>query len=425
MRLSFRCITTILVVIALGAGTLGCGNAKLAAKLGGYGIEGIKKASERRAEQAAEETARRADEKRLRVIEANLQTGKQHLSVQEYSTAEDAFSTALDSLASENSDEYQVASAEELDAYRAELYLLRGRARASYGNFWDARNDYQTSTRYGDLPEAYIGQAEVSRVLMDQASTRRALQQAYHSAERGYTRALLHFPDDPSLLHGYGDATVQYFLRSNEKWSRKTAFNNAARRLTKAIQIDPQLAAAHRSRALAYIELGSVYRAVRDAERAIELEPRNPESYYVRGFVESRRQKGRPGAAEYAYQALKLDPGNPKYLQAAERWKQPHIGGADILAGIIVTGAILSTPVGQKVMSCAIQHGVSQIVENPAGAALLAEAFGAVMEDRRYSLKNAVIGERMNDLASSLREDGQVEEAALIESSAFGLCLFN
>jgi hypothetical protein len=145
----------------------------------------------------------------------------------------------------------------------------------------------------------------------------------------------------------------------------------------------------------------------------------------VRGFVESRRQKGRPGAAEYAYQALKLDPGNPKYLQAAERWKQPHIGGADILAGIIVTGAILSTPVGQKVMSCAIQHGVSQIVENPAGAALLAEAFGAVMEDRRYSLKNAVIGERMNDLASSLREDGQVEEAALIESSAFGLCLFN
>ena len=59
----------------------------------------------------------------------------------------------------------------------------------------------------------------------------------------------------------------------------------AAQEFTKAIELDPDYAAAYYNRGFAYGKLGQYQRGIEDFDKAIQLDPDYAENYYSRGLA--------------------------------------------------------------------------------------------------------------------------------------------
>jgi tetratricopeptide (TPR) repeat protein len=86
--------------------------------------------------------------------------------------------------------------------------------------------------------------------------------------------------------------------------------------LDRAIDLDPQYAAAYHNRGIAYKKLGEYRRAIADYDRAIELNPQYTDAYYSRGLAHKEIGNRQQAIADFE-RHLQL-PDTPEWHKQAE-----------------------------------------------------------------------------------------------------------
>ena len=77
---------------------------------------------------------------------------------------------------------------------------------------------------------------------------------------------------------------VGYYNRA-DAWLKKDDYNKAIADYNKAIEIDPNYAAAYNNRAIIWRKKGEYNKAIADHNKAVELNPNYAEAYHNRGFA--------------------------------------------------------------------------------------------------------------------------------------------
>ena len=150
------------------------------------------------------------------------------------------------------------------------------------------------------------------------------LEQAFHA----YTKTYVDFGRDPppDERFSYPDppsstAEVNDPVASNSESSRDARFyynrgnvylnldelDKAIADLTKAIELDPQLALAYRRRGTAFTAQVELDKAIADYSKAIELDPEDASTYITRGGVYLQQHEWDKAIADYNM-AIELDP---------------------------------------------------------------------------------------------------------------------
>ena len=87
-------------------------------------------------------------------------------------------------------------------------------------------------------------------------------------------------------------------------------FRDAERAFQRALQVDPELADAHRWLAIAYYDIGLMHEAVRHLQRVAELDPRDPRPHRVMAVIHMDHG-GNALAVEDFQESLRRDPDQP------------------------------------------------------------------------------------------------------------------
>ena len=96
--------------------------------------------------------------------------------------------------------------------------------------------------------------------------------------------------------------------------------NQAIEDFNRAIELNPQAAAAYNNRGLAYYNLGNYEQAIKDCDMALQINPEEAEAYYNRGLVHADLDNYTEAIEDY-YKAIELnrkyaDGLNPKLAEA-------------------------------------------------------------------------------------------------------------
>lgn len=232
------------------------------------------------------------------------------------------------------------------------LLAARGWSRANTNKLIESFKDFSRASKIDPKAlEPHIGLAE-----LDKARGR------HDSAIREYTKAINIDPTDPKLYYARGVTRYYHRLAERERrypaWYIKShlgkgdrAFEGAVSDLTKAIELKSDYGEAYAARAPAHVAFNHTGPGNKfsDSDRAIELMPDNPETYFVKAVVYSKVLDGLKTAIPAARKALAMDPGNPKYIRTIEmlnkmdsRKDDRHLTGSDILLGILLLGIVTS-----------------------------------------------------------------------------------
>ncbi len=103
----------------------------------------------------------------------------------------------------------------------------------------------------------------------------------------------------------------------------------------------------------------------------------------------------------------------------------------DYLAESLFEETIIARPEGSVVLSrgftkllgCAVEGTAGSLSEDPVKGAVLAEAVGSMVQNRKFSLTAVAEQASVNLLTAHLRETGGADAAALLESAAFLSCM--
>jgi tetratricopeptide (TPR) repeat protein len=104
----------------------------------------------------------------------------------------------------------------------------------------------------------------------------------------------------------YSSEVEEYLNAGNEK-NKAGDYAGAIKDCNKAIELDPKYAAAYNNRGLYKEESGDFKDAIKDLDRAIELDPELSPAYYNRGNAKSGSDD-RKGAVEDFNRAIELNP---------------------------------------------------------------------------------------------------------------------
>jgi len=96
------------------------------------------------------------------------------------------------------------------------------------------------------------------------------------------------------------------------------------------------------------------------------------------------------------------------------------------LAAYIISDGFEEWGVFQRqVISCAVQYGINDIVNNSTNAVLLSEAVASVIEKRRYSIKNVSQSIATEYVIQELKNNGHTQLANNLQSGSFIYCLLS
>ncbi|KAF1786690.1 hypothetical protein JG687_00007410 [Phytophthora cactorum] len=111
---------------------------------------------------------------------------------------------------------------------------------------------------------------------------------------------------------------AEAFKADGNKLLADKQFSNAVEMYTRAIELDPENAVYYSNRSAAYLAMGDARgKALKDAEKCIELKPDWWKGYSRKGAAEHALQRFDAARATYN-EGLKLDPDNASLLQASE-----------------------------------------------------------------------------------------------------------
>lgn len=110
------------------------------------------------------------------------------------------------------------------------------------------------------------------------------------------TRLETEFPDSPEVLALMGDI-----------WMRDGDLDYALELYDRAVEIDDEWSDGFTARANCLAEMGQIEEAWADVERAIDLDPDNPEAHFVRGILLDIDRRFKKAEEEYRL-AHELDP---------------------------------------------------------------------------------------------------------------------
>ena len=161
---------------------------------------------------------------------------------------------------------------------------MRGLAKTELKLYFTAIKDYNKAIEIDPkCAEAYLRRGDVN-----------GLFKQYHAAIKDYDKAIELDPKyayayvrrgDAKVELGHGKGMVRYQVREglsvDEIESKR--FLAAIKDYDKAIELDPKNVNAYLDRAEAKVALDQYSAAIKDFDKAIELEPKNVSAYYRRG----------------------------------------------------------------------------------------------------------------------------------------------
>ena len=113
-------------------------------------------------------------------------------------------------------------------------------------------------------------------------------------------------------------------LNSGKSHIKARRYNDAINKLTKAIELDPQLAEAYRQRGIAYRRIKKPGSAIVDCTKAIELQPKWAEAYRNRGNAYKDKKDYGKAIADFS-KAIELNPdGAETYYNRGRTYHLQH-----------------------------------------------------------------------------------------------------
>ena len=258
-----------------------------------------------------------------------LRAGDDEAAVQSFTAALQALPSQRDLIRDGLLREGQSLS-EEHGRALARLYARRGWAHLHDDHIGNAIRDLLQAREHYDLPYVHVALGEAYRMQMDDQGNREALLSAREGAEQAYESAIEHYPYDARLHYALASALFSYCTDRRAPTrgcgGQGGTLDEARQHLFDAVRLDREYVEAYMLQALVFLELGNnQISPTTAAERAVELQPENPEAHYVLGLVASRSEYTRNEAVQHAQRALELDPGNERYAHAAEQWARPKV----------------------------------------------------------------------------------------------------
>jgi tetratricopeptide (TPR) repeat protein len=101
--------------------------------------------------------------------------------------------------------------------------------------------------------------------------------------------------------------TAEEYLRSGNASFDQGNLTQAIVDLTKAVEINPQLAQAYNNRGFAYTTQGNFPQAVSDFTKVIEINPMGTEAYFSRGYVYDKQSNFTQAINDFT-KAIEIDP---------------------------------------------------------------------------------------------------------------------
>jgi len=119
------------------------------------------------------------------------------------------------------------------------------------------------------------------------------------------------------ILTGCGPAkgTAEWHAEQAYKLAEQGHYDEAIEECNKAIELDPNLAAAYNNRAWAYNEKGQYDLAIADCNKAIELDPSLFEAYWNRAWAYTLQGKNAKAIADFEKFITLTD--NPQWIEMA------------------------------------------------------------------------------------------------------------
>lgn len=114
-----------------------------------------------------------------------------------------------------------------------------------------------------------------------------------------------------------GQSEAESLVGRGDTLHEQGMLDEAIELYTRAIQLDPNLAAAYNNRGLAYDEKGDLGRAIADLDRAIQLDPNAAPTYYNRGLAHKALGKKAEAISDFEKFISLTD--NPQLIQQARQ----------------------------------------------------------------------------------------------------------
>lgn len=114
---------------------------------------------------------------------------------------------------------------------------------------------------------------------------------------------------------GPEEGTAEWYLDRGNELAEEGRYEEAIEEYTKAIEIDPDYAAAYNNRGYAYDELGEYQQAIDDYTKAIEIDPDCADTYNNRGYTYRELGYGAEALADYEKVITLTD--DPKLIEWA------------------------------------------------------------------------------------------------------------
>jgi len=212
------------------------------------------------------------------------------------------------------------------DPVNAELYFLRGNAKAKLKLYKEAIHNYTTAIKLDPEMEYYKNRGLMFIETRNYSSALKDFNEAllFDSTNstlyfnRGYTQALSGNYEsaikDYSKAISYDSTNAKVFVNRGDLWSGVEEHQKAIFDFTSAISLNNRDELAYFNRAKEFAKIGMIDQATDDYSKAIILNPSNIEYYFLRGEVKVRAAKFLSAAADYTkIISLQPDNGNAYY----------------------------------------------------------------------------------------------------------------
>lgn len=114
-------------------------------------------------------------------------------------------------------------------------------------------------------------------------------------------------------IFSYSQKTIaEEYKEKGTKLAKEGRYEEAIENLNRAIQIDPDFAAAYNNRGIVKMQLEKYQDAITDFNRAIEINSKDPAYYINRGMTHEKMNMYHEAIIDYK-QAIELDPFKPDY----------------------------------------------------------------------------------------------------------------
>lgn len=217
----------------------------------------------------------------------------------------------------------------EIDPRYAEAYSWRGSALEQTRDFAGAIADQTKAIEFDPmLPRAYNGRGHLYQLQRDHDRAIADFSKAIEldpSSTFGYLHRALSYGFKNDTERAIADLNQALRLSGNDDGLfsslNPTEYNQLLTLLGQRIEGNAADAAAYYDRGRAYAAFGDWNRAIRDYDRAIELDPTHAEAHIRRGAVYSSIPGGEERALADFNRAVEIDPRNPRaYSQRASAY---------------------------------------------------------------------------------------------------------